>query len=125
MFISLRSIETLSLLEESKEWEVLKLTLPNKTSSPGAISLGHRAFVVFGGWHRVTIKKSVIIREAQDGEGYAAEEIEDMSQEDTFVSNGYSNRNAESKEIIVFGTNYVHKYHQNTKKISLVGSWVD
>ena len=46
-FITLKSIETLNLTEEGKEWETLKITLPYKTSSPGAISFGHRAFVVF------------------------------------------------------------------------------
>jgi hypothetical protein len=70
----LKSIETLNLTEEGKEWEVLKITLPYKTSSPGAISLGHRAFVVFGGWNKQTLNDSVIIRAIESSEDYTTEE---------------------------------------------------
>jgi N-acetylneuraminic acid mutarotase len=119
-FSTLRSIETLSLSEEAKEWEVLKLTLPYKTSSPGAISLGHKAFVVFGGWNKTTLNKSVIVRSIENSAEYAIEESGDMASEDTFVSNGLVARSPEDREVIVFGTSHVHKFNENSKTFSLV-----
>lgn len=119
-FLTLKSIETLNLSEEGKEWEVLKLTLPYKTSSPGAISLGHRAFVVFGGWNKVTLKNSVIVRAIENSDEYATEETGEMAQEDTFVSNGLVARNSETKETIIFGSSAAHIYNENTKTFRLV-----
>lgn len=119
-FSTLRSIETLNLTEKAKEWEVLKLTLPYKTSSPGAISLGHRAFVVFGGWNKDTLTNSVIIRSLENGEDYGTEEAGNMAKQDTFVANGLVSRKAEERETIIFGTGYVHKYHEKTKTFTLV-----
>jgi ribosomal protein S17E len=120
-FSTLKSIETLNIAEESKEWETLKLTLPYKTSSPGAISLGHRAFVVFGGWNKQTLNNAVIVRALENSDEYATEEAGNMAREDTFVSNGLVSRNAETKEVIVFGTSYVHQFNENTKTFSLIG----
>ena len=114
-FSTLKSIETLSLAEEGKEWEVLKLSLPYKTSSPGAISLGHRAFVVFGGWNKVTLKQSVIVRAVEGSDEYATEESGDLAQDDTFVSNGLVARNPEERTTIIFGTSYVHSFNERSK----------
>lgn len=72
-FFTVKSIETLDLTDENAEWEVLKLQLPYKTSSPGAISLGGKAFIVFGGWNKATLKNSYIIR-AVDNDEYTSEE---------------------------------------------------
>ena len=58
----------------------MKLCLPYKTSSPGAISLGHRAFVVFGGWNKDTLINSVIVRTLENGEDYATEEEEEKEE---------------------------------------------
>lgn len=119
-FSTLRSIETLNLSEESKEWEVLKLSLPYKTSSPGAISLGHRAFIVFGGWNKTTLNNSVIVRSLENSDDYATEEAGSMAKEDTFVSNGLVSRNSATKETIIFGTSYVHHFNENTKTFSII-----
>lgn len=119
-FSPLRSIETLNLVAEGSQWEVLKVTLPYKPSSPGAISLGHRAFVVFGGWNKDNLKNSVIIRTLSDGEEYASEAAGELSKEDTFVANGLVSRNIDTKETIVFGTSYVHQYNQKDKAFSII-----
>jgi hypothetical protein len=119
-FSPLRSIETLNLLEEGSQWEVLKVNLPYKPSSPGAISLGHRAFVVFGGWNKDNLKNSVIIRTLTNGEDYGTEEAGDLTKEDTFVANGLVSRNVETKETIIFGTAHVHQYSQDQKTFSLL-----
>lgn len=119
-FLTLKSIETLSLSGEGKEWEVLKLTLPYKTSSPGAISLGHRSFVVFGGWNKVTLKNSVIIRAVENSDEYVTEEAGEMVQEDTFVSNGLVARNSEEKQTIIFGSNAAHVFNETSKTFSVI-----
>jgi ribosomal protein S17E len=119
-FSTLRSIETLNLSEEAKEWEVLKLSLPYKTSSPGAISLGHRAFIVFGGWNKTTLNNSVIVRSLENSDDYATEEAGVMAKEDTFVSNGLVSRNSETRETIIFGTSHVHQFNEGTKTFSII-----
>lgn len=118
-FLTLKSIETLNIAEENSEWETLNLSLPYKTSSPGAISLGHRAFIVFGGWNKITLKNSVIIRGSNSGE-YETEESNEMASEDTFVFNGLVSRNSYEKKSIVFGTNNVHVYDEINKSFSLL-----
>lgn len=118
-FATLRSIETLNLTTKDAEWQTLSLTLPFKTSSPGAISLGYRAFVVFGGWNKKTLNSAVIVREAEESE-YVTEECGSMVKEDTFVSNGLVSRNAETRECIVFGTSHVHAFNENTKSFTLI-----
>lgn len=119
-FMTLRSIETLSLDEESKEWETLKLSLPYKTSSPGAISLGHRAFIIFGGWDRVSLKDSVIMRAIENSNDYAFEESGEMAVPDKFIYNGLVQRIPEEKETIIFGTDSVHVFNENTKSFSVI-----
>ena len=119
-FSTLKSIETLNLGDDAKEWEVLKLCLPYKTSSPGAISLGHRAFVVFGGWNKDTLSNSVIIRTLANGEEYGTEPAGEMAKEDSFVANGLVARDAQAQNTIIFGTNFMHQYHQSTKSFSII-----
>lgn len=119
-FMTLRSIETLSLEEENKEWETLKISLPYKTSSPGAISLGHRAFVIFGGWDRVSLKDSVIMRAIENSNDYAFEESGEMVIPDKFIYNGLVQRYPEEKETIIFGTDAVHVFNESTKTFSII-----
>lgn len=119
-FLTLRSIEALSISEESKEWEVLKIALPYKTSSPGAISLGHRAFVVFGGWSKDYLNSSVIVRTLENGNDYATDEAGDMVKPDSFVANGLVSRNAETRETIIIGKFHVHQYNENEKTFKLI-----
>jgi hypothetical protein len=73
-FHTVKTIETLNLTEEGSTWNVLSLQLPYKTSSPGAISLGHRTFVVFGGWNKQTLKNSHIIRATSNDDEYEADD---------------------------------------------------
>ena len=119
-FSTLKSIETLRLTEEGWEWEVLKISLPYKTSSPGAISLGHRAFVVFGGWNKLTLSDSAIIRAVKNSEDYAVEECGKMSKEDSFIFNGLVARSDRDKEIIVFGSSHAHSFNEGTKAFTLI-----
>lgn len=72
-FITIKTIESLRLTDDEPVWKVLSIQLPYKTSSPGAISLGHRSFVVFGGWNKLTLKESLIIRATNDNDDYAIE----------------------------------------------------
>jgi len=119
-FLALKSIETLNLGDEAKEWEVLKLSLSFKTSSPGAISLGHRAFIVFGGWNKDSLNNSVIIRTLANGEDYGTEEAGNIEKPDSFVANGLVSRNVQEQRTIIFGLNNSHKYNQSTKSFSII-----
>jgi len=119
-FLTLKSIETISVQEENAQWEVLKLILPYKTSSPGAISLGHRAFIVFGGWNKDHLSRSVIIRETENEGVYATEESGDLVTGDTFVSNGLVSRNEEDKTTILFGTSHIHVFNENDRSFSII-----
>lgn len=119
-FTTLRSIETLNIEEESKGWDVLKLQLPYKTSSPGAISLGFRAFVVFGGWNKDPLKQSIIIRSTNEAGEYSTEESGDMGEADSFVSSGLVSRNAEERTIMIFGTSHAHQFDEKSKTFSLI-----
>lgn len=118
-FFTVKTIETLDLIDESATWEILKLQLPYKTSSPGAISLGHKSFVVFGGWNKVTMKSSYVIR-VSDGDEYVSEDCGDMSVEDTFVFNGLVSRNEDTKESIIFGIEHAHVFNENDRTFSVI-----
>ncbi|CAI2362547.1 unnamed protein product [Moneuplotes crassus] len=114
-FPPLKSIETLDLTENNGKWKELSITLPFKTTSPGAISLGHRAFVVFGGWNRNLLTVSVIIRPSVKGDEYGLEESGSLKKGDVFVANGLVARDEAKKETIIFGASHAHVYNQEEK----------
>ena len=115
-FLSLKSIETMCLSDETKQWEILKITLPFKTSSPGAINLGHRAFVVFGGWNKSTLNRSAVIRLDEGTWDYVIEEAGDMVNEDTFSTNGLVSRDSKKSMTVIFGTSYPHVFNEKTRR---------
>lgn len=98
----------------------MKISLPYKTSSPGAISLGHRAFVVFGGWNKLTLNDSAIIRAVENSDDYATEECGKMGKEDSFIFNGLVARSDKDKEIIIFGSSHAHSFNLDTKTFSFI-----
>lgn len=119
-FPSLKSIETLDLTKKDAKWKALSISLPFKTTSPGAISLGHRAFVVFGGWNKGQLTNSTIVRPTlKDGE-YGIEDSGEMKKGDVFMLNGVLSRDATTNETIVFGTHYAHVYNQEKKTFQLI-----
>lgn len=119
-FHTVRTIETLDLSESEAAWNVLTLQMPIKTSSPGAISLGHRSFVVFGGWNKNTLKSAHIFRSTSKGDEYEVNECGDMEGEDSFVFNGLVSRDDDSKEVIIFGTNYTHVFSETNQSFRLL-----
>jgi len=60
-FVTLKSIEWLDYSNLHNEWETLKINIPYKASSIGAICMGKNEFLVFGGWNRKLIDKSAYV----------------------------------------------------------------
>lgn len=118
-FLPLKSIEWLRYDKPNAEWETLKIKVPFKASSSGAISMGDKCFIIFGGWNLNNFKKAAYIWH-NDLHGFNIETMSELDKEDTFVSSGLTRRDPIKKISIIFGVNHCHVYDEMEEKFSSI-----
>lgn len=119
-FVPLRSIEWLDYGDKDGDWETLKIKIPFKGSSMGAIGMSDHEFLIFGGWNRKTFDKSAFVWMNAES-GYCIEDGPELAEPDTFVSTGLMFRDLKKRECIFFGVNHTHVYDEVKESFKLFG----
>ncbi|CAI2362245.1 unnamed protein product [Moneuplotes crassus] len=119
MFLPLKSIEWLQYDQPNCEWETLKIKVPFKCSSSGAICMGDRHFIIFGGWNKEPLAKSAYVW-YNELHGFNIEPLGNLEKPDTFTSSGLTKRDAANKTSIIFGVNYCHLYDEQEEKFTTI-----